>query len=450
MGRAWRIVQACAGDTIISQMKTPYETISPQHTLARALDAARYGLNRRVLARRMVRAIAIGLILCFPILPIMLYFHWTALEILITVVAINGMVIAVRLLTGTWANRVDAALFLERQYHTPGLFLTAADVLAKRGAARETGHHDSEIVMAAANCCRGRPVADTKILITKSADLQIWAVNGLLLIALLISAEVGQAVMPHVGWQSVQAVSQKAPKAAATAAVRHKPEVTSSTKVRRTPATQHAILEGRAQLAAQQRAGEAIKRIQGSLAHLLSAKKTKNRRTTQPTARTGTGKKSAEALQAQLLVAARLPGIGTKTQTMLLDAVHALHASSEGHFIPLLHRINRQLEKYLASARGRSDAVRRGSDSDDHRSGAGSNTSLTKQTGPGAGNGELADQEGDLSNAIVTDIPSGQNSGQSAALRWGRGKPANNGKIPARYQMAVERYFSQTPTAKVR
>lgn len=431
-------------------MKTPYETISPQHTLTRALDAALYGLNRRVFARRMVRAIAPGLILCFPILPVMLYFRRTGLEILITAVAINGMVIAVRLLTGTWANRVDAALFLERQYHTPGLFITAADVLAKRGAARETGHHDSEIVMAAVNCCRVRPVADTKILFTKSADLQIWAVNGLLLIALLISAEVGQAVMPHVGWQAVRAVSQKASKATAPTAVRHKPEVTSSTKVRRTPDMQHALLKGRSQLAAQQRAREAVKLIQASLAHLLSAEKAKDRRTTKPTASTGTGKDGAEALQAQLLVAARLPGVGTKTQTMLLDAAHALHASSKGHFIPLLHRINRQLEDYLASATGRSEAVRRGSDSNDNRSGAGSNTSLTKHTGSGAGKADLADQTGDASNAIVTDIPSGQNPGQSAALRWGQGNPANNVKIPARYRMAVERYFSQTPTVKVR
>lgn len=449
MGRAWRIVQACTGGIIISQMKTPYETVSPQHTLTRALDAALYGLNRRVLARRIVRAIATGLILCFPILPVMLYFHRTVLEILITAVAINGMVIAVRLLTGTWANRVDAALFLERQYHAPGLFITAADVLAKQGAARETGHHDAEIVMAAANCCRGRPVADTKILFAKSADLQIWAVNGLLLIALLISAEVGHAVMPHVGWQAVQAVSQKAPKAAATAAARHKPEVTSSAKLRRTPATQSALLKGRSQLLAQQRAGEAIKLIQASLAHLLLAEKTKAR-TTEPTARTGTGKDGSEALQAQLLVAARLPGIGRKTQTMLLDAAHALHASSKGHFIPLLHRINRQLENYLASTKARSEAVRRGSDSNDNGSRAGSNTSVTKHTGPGAGNGELADQEGDLSTAIVTDIPSGQNSGQSAALRWGQGKPGNNVKIPARYQIAVGRYFSQTPRVKVR
>ena len=395
-----------------------------------------------------------GLILCLAILPVMLCFHGTMLEIIITVASLNCVFIAVRLLTGTWANGVDAAVFLEQQYKTPGLFITAADLLAKAETARETGRHDAEIIFDAAHRCQRRPAMDTRILLSTSADLRIWAANGLLVIALVITAEVGQAVVRHVGGRAVPGVSQKASRVASgvavTAPARHLPEVNSSTKMRRTPAMQNAPLKGRSEPFAQQRTIDAIKQIKGAITHLLLAAKIKDHGPVDHPHSKGTGKHGDEALQAQLLAAARLPGVGTKTQTMLLAAAHALHASSKGNFIPLLHRINRQLEDYLALATGRSDAIRRGYDTNGNSSGAGNNTSRTNHTGSGAGKSDLADQVGDSGNAIVTDIPSGQNPGPSTALRWGRSKPVDNAKIPLRYRSAVERYFSGPPTPNAR
>ncbi len=435
-------------------MELSTSTDLPQRTLRRALGAAQRKLNRRLLARRVSGALVMGLILCFPLLLVMLYLNLTVLHAIIAFAVVNGMAIAVRLLTGTWANGIDAAVLLEQQYKAPGLFITVADILAGTGGAQRPGHHDTDILMAAANCCQSPPAVATNILFTTSAELQTWATNGLLLIALLITAEVGQAVVPHLGGQAASGVSQKSSRTAsgvaATAPPRRLPGANSSAKTPRTQVMQNPPMERSSRLLAQQRAAEAIQQIQASITHWLLAAKITEHGTAEHTANKNPGKESAEALQAKLLAAARLPGVGTKTQTMLLAAAHAIHASSQGSFIPLLHRINRRLEDYLALATAHREAIRRESGAHGNSYRAGNNASLTKHTGSGAGNRDLADQTGDSNNAIVTDIPSGQPPAEANELRWGQGNPADNVKIPARYRMAVQRYFSHRPTIKVR
>ncbi len=433
-------------------MEISNNTAFPQHTLVRALDTAQRKLNRRVFARRITGAIAMGLILCFPILPVMLYFHLTVVETIITFASLNGMVIAVRLLTGTWANGVDAAVFLEQQYKAPGLFITAADVLARSGVAREAGRHDAGIIIEAANRCQTQPARDTKILLPASADVRIWAANGLLLIALLITAEVGQAIMAHAGREAGTAVSQKTLRVAPAGVANNQPELNSSAQGPRTDAVQKPPMESRSQLLAQHRATDAIKQIQASLTHLLTIAKIKPHRTAEHGAGkgVGSGKGGAETLQAQLVAAARLPGVGTKAKTMLLAAAHALHASSHGNFEPLLRKINRQLERYLAAGLNRNVAIPRHSESNGNGYRASTDASITKHTGSGATKSDLSDRAGGAGDAIVTDIPSGQSLAKSVELRWGRGNPADNVKIPARYQMAVQQYFSNSPTPQAR
>ena len=433
-------------------MEISNNTAFPQHTLVRALDTAQRKLNRRVFARRITGAIAMGLILCFPILPVMLYFHLTVVETIITFASLNGMVIAVRLLTGAWANGVDAAVFLERQYKAPGLFITAADVLARSGVAQKAGRHDAGIIFDAAHRCQSQPATDTKILLSTSVDLRIWAANGLLLIALLITAEVGQAMMAHAGREAGAAVMRKTLRVTRAVAANQQPKLNSSAQGPRTHAVQKPLMESRPRHLAQHRATDAVKQIQASITHLLTAAKIRVRRTVEHGAgkRPGTDKGGAEALQSQLLAAARLPGVGTKAQTMLLAAAHAVHASSQGNFVPLLRRINRRLESYLASTPGRIEAISRHSESNGNGYRARTDASITKHTGSGTGRSDLSDRAGEAGDAIVTDIPSKQRLAESVELRWGQGNPAGNVKIPPRYRMAVQRYFSHSPTVTVR
>ena len=432
-------------------MEISNNTTFRQRALVRALDTAQRELNRRVFARRIAGAIAMGLILCFPILPVLLYFHLTVLEIITTVASLNGMVIAVRLLTGIWANGVDAAVFLERQYKTPGLFITAADVLAQSGVAREAGRHDAGIIIDAANRCHSQPARGTKILLPASADVRIWAADGLLLIALLITAEVGQAIMTHAGRESGTAVARKTLRMTRAVVANNQPKLNSSAQRPRTHAVQKPPMESRSQLLARRRATDAVKQIQASINHLLMTAKIKTHRTTERGAGkgAGSGKGGAEVLQSQLAAAARLPGVGTKAKTMLLAAAHATHASSQGNFEPLLRKINRRLERYLAAGLNRNVAIPRHAESNGNGYRASTDASITKHTGS-ATRSDLSDRAGDSGDAIVTDIPSGQSLAESAEMRWGRGNPADNAAIPPRYRMAVQRYFSNSPTPQTR
>lgn len=428
-------------------MEIPDNTALPERFLVRALDIAQRELNRRVFARRIAGAIAMGLILCFPILIVMLYFHMTVLEIIFNVTALNGMVIAVRLLTETWANGVDAALFLEQQYNAPGLFITAADVLAN--AAQETGRHDAKIIFDAANRCQTPPAQATKILLSTSADQRIWAANGLLFITLLVTAGVGQAVMAHAGRDTGTEGSSKTGRVTAARAANSGRNSHLSAQKPQISAMEIAPRESRSQLFAQHRATDAIKQLQASITHLLKTAKIKPHR--RP-ADHGTGndartdKDIAEALQAQLLAAARLPGVGPQTKTMLLAAAHAIHASSKGNFVPLLRKINQQLERYLATGLSRQVVMFRHSEFGDD----GDRASITRYAAVGANQSNVSDRAGDSGDAVITDIPSSQSAADSVELRWGRGSPADHVKIPVRYRMAVERYFSYSPTPNAR
>ena len=439
-------------------MDLPEKNIAARRALHHALQTAQNDINWRLSGRRFAGALCAGLMLCFPVLPLMLWYGLSAPEMLTITGLIIAAFVAVVLQRGPWANGVDAAVYLETQFNRPGLFITAAEALAHGTMDEEQSVSNIEIIIAAANVCHAQRVRNANATRLPSAFPRIWALNGLLLLGLLITVVVGQAIMEPASHRN----SAKVPVAAEIAAtlqnakVSGVPSVTDRNarlKTAEQPATKqyprNSSGESRSELSAQRHAIEVIEKLQASVKQLLmkpasSADIIRGKEAEIRQDFNGaTGKQSARKLADQMVSAAALPGLGKKVRSMLLAAAAGIHSSSRGNFAPQLRRINQQLEAYIASAMANKVAERPQLGEPAETNGSGKQQVIEKNGAGGGGN--LTDITDHSGSGVVTDIPGKQSILHSAPPRWEYGNRVQVGEIPPKYRKAVRRYFSNDP-----
>jgi len=357
------------------------------------------------------------------------------------------------LLQGPWANAVDAAVYLEYQFDRPGLFITAAEMLEQGRMDGSQSAEDLRIICAAANVCQGKRLRNVNVRQIATAFPRIWALNGLLLLSLLIMAVVGKAMMEHSGSNALAKVPVVAEVSEVSAGGpgAHASDLTdmASTKSKLNAAEPRSMAESHLQFLAQRHAIHVIQQIHASVKQLLmksennadiirekGAEKESN-------IRGNSGKRGAEALEARILSAAALPGLGKKARTMLIAAADGIHASSRGTFAPQLRRINRHLEKYLAAATADMGDGASRFEANAEINGAGNQGFNRKNGAPDGSN--PSDRADDSGHGIITDIPTGQRMSRSMPLQWGYGNPAHAAEIPAKYRRVIRRYFSNVP-----
>ena len=424
--------------------------IFARRALHRSLMAARRNLNWRLLGRRVAGGISLGLMFCFPVLPLMLWYGLSGPEMVAIMAMVNGVFTAGVLLHGPWANGVDAAVYLENQFDRPGLFITAAEMLEQGRMEGSQSAPDLRIIIAAANVCQGKRLRHANVLQLASAFPKIWALNGLLVLSLLITAVVGKAMMERSGSDALAKVAVVAGvSAGARDALASKLTGMASTKSKLNAAEPPSMAESNAQFLAQRHAIHVIQQIHSSVKQLLIKSESNADITREIGAEKGhgisgsSGKSGAEALEARILSAAGLAGLGKKARAMLIAAADGIHASSRGTFAPQLRRINQHLEMYLASATADKRAVQSRFESNAEINGAGNQGSIRKN---GADDGSNpSDRADDSGHGIVTDIPTGQRTSRLMPLQWAYGNPVHAAEIPPKYRKAIRRYFSNVP-----
>ena len=424
--------------------------IFAQRALHRSLMTARRDLNCRLLGRRVAGGISLGLMFCFPVLPLMLWCGLSGPEMMAIMAMVNGVFTAGVLLHGPWANGVDAAVYLEKQFDRPGLFITAAEMLKQGRMDGSQSAPDLRIIIAAANVCQGKRLRNANVRQIASAFPRIWALNGLLLLSLLITAVVGKAMMERSGSDALAKVPVVAGvSAGARDALASKLTGMASTKSKLNAAEPPSMAESNAQFLAQRHVIHVIQQIHSSVKQLLMKSESNADITREMGAEKGhrisgsSGKSGAKALEARILSAARLAGLGEKARAMLIAAADGIHASSRGTFAPQLRRINHQLEMYLASATADMGAVPSRFESHTEINGAG-NQGFIRKIGAADGNNP-SDRTDNAGHGIITDIPTGQKMWRSMPLQWGYGTPVHAEEIPAKYRRVIRRYFSNVP-----
>ncbi len=362
------------------------------------------------------------------------------------------------LLRGPWANSMDAAVGLDNQYRHPGLFITVMDLLSQSHPAICAPQDEQQLALLslASGVYRDGTSHTAGLIQLAPVFPRLWAVNGLLLMGLLITAVVGKSMLASSSQAgNATTFTSKPPLVAMYPNANPRTEPAKSNTVpalRRgssiTAAAREPSAAMMAQIAAQRRVNRSIRRIHAAIGRLLAKSLLKKRSASQgdATENSGSGPKSPdsslEALKSQLLVTARSLGVGAKTRTMLIAAADAIGASSRGRFTPQLRRINRQLEKYLALHNG--VAIASGFQFPAH---AGGNASgkyhAVEKSGP-ENRGNSLRRTGNSGRAVIMDIPPPRHSRASVPLRWGPGRPIHALAIPVRYRNFIRRYFSNS------
>ena len=421
------------------------------------LIAARRNINWRLAARRVAAGTLLGLICCFPMLLLMVFYRLPDRDMAVIIGLMNGVAISGALLRGPWAHEMDAAVYLEKQFNRPGLFITAAELLEKMNSHDARGDSGMEIVVSAANICRSQAANNAKKPKLATAFPRLWAVNGLLLMALLTTAMLGNAMVAQRGVLPADKIAIKAelsskilnaPKTRELAGRgngKSKPGLSfplhAKDSLRKLPAERESILAARRHAAIQSLEG-----IRESIRDLLANRHRQSRGTTGENSIKGNvgggslDEHGARDLRSQLVAVAKLPGIGQKMRAKLIAAAYGLRASSRGNFAPRLREINRRLARYLAKAKAENLASQSQSQRNAARGNAG-NKGLIAEGGAG-GRGQSVRSAGNSGRAVVTDIPERIKMSGEKPLQWGDEMTVHAANIPIKYRAAVQRYFS--------
>ncbi|MGC9260632.1 MAG: hypothetical protein ACP5I8_11245 [Phycisphaerae bacterium] len=414
--------------------------------LRRAFAAGRHTINLRLAVRRIGAGMALGLLLCFPLLVLLLLAQASVVEIIEAMALLNVITIVIRLWRGPWAGEIDAAIYLEHKYRQPGLFITAAEYVASDAGAVRPQLVPLRICCQAARVCEHAGAQRVNALPWTPVSTKIWAGNGLLLMGLFIAVLLGRAMTASSsttgrkpvamgGTERSQIALRYRGPVSPTGIVKHSFRATLS-PVKKSPIA--------VRLPVHQTRFETLEIIQHAMARLLHKATTPSagaaRSNPQDTHGSGASLHHGRAaLKSQLLAAARLPGIGVKISTVLMAAAHAIHASSQGDFPPQLRSLNQQLKAYLKAASPHSAALA------DHPL-AQAHPPQYGHGGGGRGNtlvhAPYPLRAGNSQRAIVLNIPPAQNHAKPTVLSWGESNRGHATVIPTRYRDVVRSYFS--------
>lgn len=451
------VSKPCYVRLIIKAMESLDNPLLLRSVVEHRLIAARRNINWLIAARRVAAGTSLGLICCFPMLLLMVFYRLPDRDMAVMIGLINGVAISGALLRGPWAHGMDAAVYLEKQFNRPGLFITAAELLEKMNGRDARIDLGMEIVVSAANICRSQAANNAQKPKLATAFPRLWAVNGLLLMALLTTAMVGKAMVAQRGSLPAGKIAIKAelsskilnaPKARESAGGgngRSEPSLSfpphAKDSLRKFPAERESILAARRHTAI-----PSLERIRELIRDLLMNRHRQSRGTTGNNSIKGNvgggslDEHGAKDLRSQLVAAAKWPGIGQKMRAMLIAAAHGLRASSRGNFAPRLREINRRLARYLADAKAENHASQSQSQRNAASSNAGNPGIIAE--GDAGGGGQYVRSAGDSGDAVVTDIPERIKISGEHPLQWGDGMMVHIANIPITYRAAVQRYFS--------
>ncbi len=435
------------------------------HTVHSALRARRYHLNGRLAARRFAGGILVGLILSFPLLVTMLILRLSPAAIIGALILLNLSVGVWNILRGPWAGMIDSAVYLEDQLRKPGLFITAVDYLDSNRALLSDAA-SRWILSQAASACEGGLLSARNSVKLAPVFSRLWAVNGLLLLGLLITAVLGKAMLssaPEATNPTIQSVPQAiqwhtsernghAPfsgnaKTNMSSIVPQPGRVTSSRSGQTMPARRTEQAVGTHDQLMRRAAAQKMEKLRQEVSGLLnttvgsSAKSNGNGAGGNNLTSGSTQGRKLAALKAEIMATVHLPGIGTRTGTMLIAAAKAIHASSRGNFAPELQKLNEQLEAYLKTHAGWLKSSVPGTSTESSASEAHGGSVGQR----GSGNAALPQtlqRTGNAERAMVMDIPDMQGTATGPAQPWATGKPIPTMKIPPRYREVIQRYFS--------
>jgi hypothetical protein len=435
-------------ETLTDQNQTPV-------ILHRALAWSRRAVNARLLERRIAQGMCAGLVLCFPILVLMLLWNMPLSAMLAALTGVNILCILISLVRSSWANTIDAAIYLEQKHRQDGLFITAAEYISRPQRGRGNSAQRMHILAQAAGLCAAGKIKQARAIKFTLTSPRQWAVNGLLVLGLLITVVVGRSMVAlpsnaadlisSSGGAAVNQAQSAGPAGTAPSPQDlkkyHAPNAPRKVSTSSTP---RGLAENHTPAPLPPQAMRALINLQSQMNSLMSTAvpPSKASGAGHGTTAGSTGTSSAGAqladLKSQLLSAADVPGMGAKIKMALVAAAHAIHASSHGDFAPMLRKVNRRIKAFLAFHGLPHTVASRGLPSTSMAMGAAGtllnrspvNTNSTLETAP------------DRGRAIVMDLPHSVESHNPVDISWIRHNSKHAADIPARYRNIINRYFS--------